>query len=73
MPSYLKDTTEFLNRLNQISNIDTTDWLVTLDVTSLYTNIPHKAGLDALKFYCINNDERLRTQYILDLTKIILT
>ncbi len=26
------------------------DWLVTLDVTSLYTNIPHEAGLGALHF-----------------------
>ncbi len=50
LPSYLKDTTEFLNKLNHISCVSTIDWLVTLDVTS-HTNITHEAGLDAIYSY----------------------
>ena len=46
--SYIKDTNHFLQI---IQTIDTTedDILVTFDVSSLYTNIPHDEGLIALK------------------------
>ena len=45
--SYIKDTTDFLNKLGQIDTITTKSLLVSLDVSSLYTNIPNKEGVEA--------------------------
>ena len=51
-PSYLKDDNDFLRKidnLNKTQTIPPNAILVTWDVKSLYTNIPHKEGLDALQ------------------------
>ena len=37
LPSYIKDTTHFLNKLNNIDQLPNGVLLVTLDVASLYT------------------------------------
>ena len=47
IPSYIKDTTHFLNILKHLE-IQGTDLLVTIDVKSLYTNIPHTEGIAAI-------------------------
>ena len=47
IPSYIKDTTHFLNKLKTIPSLPTNVLLVTLDVKSLYTNIPHEEGITA--------------------------
>ena len=47
LPSYIKGTTHLLNKLNNISQLSNGDLLLTLDVTSLYTNISHKDGIQA--------------------------
>ena len=46
LPAYLKDTTQFLNELANIK-IQHDTWLVTVDVKSLYTNIPNNEGIQA--------------------------
>ena len=43
--SYIKDTGHFLQEIQQIS-IQPGDILATVDVTALYTNIPHQDGID---------------------------
>ena len=46
IPSYIKDTTHFLNTLFAIPTpLPPNTILATLDVTSLYTNIPHAEGI----------------------------
>ena len=47
LPSLVKDTNDFLNKLLTISNLPANSLLVTLDVSSLYTNIPHNEGINA--------------------------
>ena len=47
--SYIKDTTHFLRNLNKLGKINKDALLVTIDVTSLYTNIPHRDGIRASK------------------------
>ena len=50
LPSYLKDTTDFINHINKINQTHTlpsNSLLVSADVTSLYTNIQHADGLKA--------------------------
>lgn len=43
--SYLKDTTDFINFIERTSLPEET-YLVSLDVSSLYTNIPQEEGID---------------------------
>ena len=45
--SFIKDTTHFLNKLEQLGQLPDSAFLVTLDFSSLYTNIPHNEGIDA--------------------------
>ncbi|XP_045174540.2 uncharacterized protein LOC123535851 [Mercenaria mercenaria] len=57
LPSYVKDTTDFLSKLKNCS-LSSNSYLVTLDVTSLYTNIPHDEGIEACRFF-LNRDKSL--------------
>ncbi|XP_060066994.1 uncharacterized protein LOC132547247 [Ylistrum balloti] len=47
--SYLKDTTDFLNKILDLRQIPAHSFLVTADVSSLYTSIPHRDGILAAK------------------------
>ena len=47
--SYTKDTNDFLLKLQNIRDLPAEILLVTLDVISLYTNIPHEEGLNACR------------------------
>ena len=47
IPSYIKDRTHFLCQLNQLGIIPQGCTLSTLDVASLYTNIPNTKGIKA--------------------------
>lgn len=51
LPSYVKDTTDFLNKVESLPNLQKEDFLCTMDVTSLYTNVPHTEGLEALRHF----------------------
>ena len=45
--SYIRDTKDFLIKLSSIKNIPANSFLVTMDVSSLYTNIDHEKGAEA--------------------------
>ena len=47
--SYIKDTTDFFNKLSRFNNLPDNTILVTLDVTALYSSIPHNDGIGACK------------------------
>ena len=47
--SYIQDTTDFLRILQQQGTLPNNTYLVTLDVSSLYTNIPNIEGIEACK------------------------
>jgi len=54
VPGLLQDTTAFLNILQQYQNefqITETTYLISLDVVSLYTNIPHEEGAEFVSQY----------------------
>jgi hypothetical protein len=44
LPSHIKDTTDYLKKMENLTIPENTT-LVTLDVTSFYTNIPHDDGI----------------------------
>ena len=45
IPYLLRDTNQFLKVVNNYNNVDNITYLVTLDVTSLYTNIPQQEAI----------------------------
>ena len=48
IPSLITDTNDFLRKLNDISHLITPEsTMITMDVNTLYTNIPHTFGINA--------------------------
>ncbi|XP_078583735.1 uncharacterized protein LOC144866254 [Branchiostoma floridae x Branchiostoma japonicum] len=72
LPSYIKDTTDFLQKLNILGKISPTAKLVTLDVSSLYTNIPTEEGIQACREALQKNPSDVPTEAICDLLDRIL-
>ena len=72
VPSYIKDTTHFLTMIQDIT-INPNDLLVTIDVSSLYTNIIHEEGLEAMEQWMItNNIPHQKANLIKTLGKLVL-
>ena len=71
--SYLKDTTDFLLKLSALSPLPPNSILVTLDVNSLYMNIPHDEGIKACRL-CLGTRPFLHppTVYLTKMMKLIL-
>ena len=74
IPSYIKGTTEFIKKLPSIKTIPSVVLLLTMDVTSMYTNIPHVDGVDAcskfLNDHCFTD---ISTDVLCSLISFILT
>ena len=52
LPSYVKDTTNFLTKLDELpEELPDNTLMVTMDVRSLYTNVPNNEGINAVKHY----------------------
>ena len=47
--SHIKDTTDFIKKIEMIENLPEHAILVTMDVKSLFTQIPHSEGINALE------------------------
>lgn len=50
LPSYLKDTTDFLNMLKHW-HVNSNDLLCTVDMSSTYPSVAHKNALDAMHYF----------------------
>ena len=73
-PSYIKDTTLFINLLRQVKDLPPHTMLVTADVSSLYTSIPHKDGIHACRnLLNTRSNPDPPTAIITKLTHFILT
>lgn len=74
IPSYVHNTTDFLKRIFSLNhNLPTGIILITIDVKSLYTNIPNDEGIKA----CISmledyNHDDSQTEHITEILSIIL-
>ena len=78
MPSYIKDSSHFLHKIEQINQqikLPPNAILVTWDVKSLYINIPHEDGLDTLKVTTLekNHVPKNKTETILEFSKLVLS
>ena len=49
IPSYVQHTTDFLKKINQIDFVPDNSYLVSVDVKSLYTNIPNAERVKSVK------------------------
>ncbi|XP_053566937.1 uncharacterized protein LOC128656803 [Bombina bombina] len=65
--SYIWDSTDFITHILQLTDIKSSDILVTLDVSSLYTVIPHASGIAAVA-KCLR-----RIPYIGPLEEVLVT
>ena len=61
LPSYIKDTSDFINRIDETKDINKDTILVTLDVKSLYTNIPNHEGIEVVKSVLNSVSQLLRS------------
>ena len=59
---YIKDTFDFLSKLNR--NITEQTAFLSLDVTSLYTVIPHDLGLEALQYWITTHHSYIKDLFI---------
>ena len=72
--SYLKDTTDFLNFIEK-TKLPKSTILVSMDVTSLYTNIPQEEGITTVceayeEFY--EENPSITTRYLREMVSLIL-
>ena len=77
LPSYLKDTTDFL-KLIETTKLPEKCLLTSIDVSSLYTNIPHEDGKQSILYYLRANPdtytqpEQPLPEVLAELTEIVL-
>ncbi|XP_059584358.1 uncharacterized protein LOC132250811 [Alligator mississippiensis] len=73
--SFVQDTTDLLRKLKNIDHLPSNTLLATMDVTSLYTNIPHQNGIQACLTYLQKQDynPEYRPKDITELIHFILT
>ena len=73
LKSYLKDTTDFLTKLTKIENLPKDSFLITMDIASLYTNILHKEGINAVaQSLEENNSVSISTRVIVKFLSLVL-
>ena len=74
LPSYIKDTKHALQIFDQTRFSGSYKFIFTMDVKSLYTVIPHRDGLEALKFF-LNKRTLLEpsTTTLIRLAELVLT
>ena len=71
--SYVRDTQHFIKRLKDIGTVPTGSLLVTLDVSSLYTNIPNHEGILAVAAHLSRDRTKDPiTPYLLKLLELVL-
>lgn len=74
LPAYIKDTTDFINKISTVTDLSDEVFLVTLDIASLYTNIPHESGLEALDFYLKDRESGATppSEFLIDLAAFVM-
>ena len=66
LPSYIKDSDDFLQKIQKLQSVGKDDYLVTLDVSSLYTNIDNEEGVKA-----IEENPSIRKKYTTEIIQMI--
>lgn len=73
LPSYIRDSTDFINKTSELNGLPETSLLLTLDIKSLYTNISHKKGLIALRhFFSSHGDVTPPSELLIEMASYVL-
>ena len=73
LPSHIKDTTDYLRKMENLAIPENTT-LVTVDVTSLYTNIPHDDGITACrKIWEQRTDQEPPTECLVERLTLVMS
>ena len=71
--SFIKDTNDFLKKVNELRDLPDEYILCTIDVVGLYPNIPHKEGLEAIrKALNKREDQNISTGSLILLAECVL-
>ena len=71
--SYIKDSGDFIKKINNLDLIPENAILVTADVVGLYPSIPHEVGLRALREALNKRDEKIiPTEELLKMAEFVL-
>ena len=76
MPSYIQDTPDFLRKLEalKVTKLPSNTVPITIDVTGLYTNIPHEQGLETLRQALdTREDKTVPTDFLIKLMHHVLS
>ena len=57
--SYIRDTSDFLKRLEELGGVPQNARLVAADMVGLYPNITHQDGLDTLSLNLDQRDDKI--------------
>ena len=57
--SYIRDTSDFLKRLEELGGVPQNALLVAADMVGLYPNITHQDGLDTLSLNLDQRDDKI--------------
>ena len=71
LPSYVQDTTHFLKKLLRLDRLPPDSLIVTIDVSSLYTNIPNAQGIEAAKLALLASGQHNRKPSIMNLCTLL--
>ena len=66
LKSYVKDTTDFIKKIETTDHVIDDFYLVSLDVRSLYTNKPHKEGIEAVKQTLTKSKQVISIKFVLN-------
>ena len=69
--SYIKDTNDFLKQLRSLTDLPNDNYLCSVDVVGLYTNIPRDEGLSALqKRLELRREKKVSTSASVELAEV---
>ena len=72
VPFASKDSTHFLQRLEDLGHIPWTPILCTIDVVGLYPHTPHSEGLEALRLALNKAEGNIPVDDLVSLAKLVL-
>ena len=73
LKSYIKNTRDFINKIKRMTELPAESILVTMNVRSLYTNIPHREGINTVATSLENvKDTQISTRVIIKFLSLIL-
>ena len=73
VPHILEDTRDFVNRIQDLSDLPESSILVSFDVVGLYPHIPHEESIKTIAEYLeTREDKTVSTKSLCDLASIVL-